>query len=178
MDTTIGVGQWTVGVGLLVGRVVLGLLMAAHGTQKLFGWFGGYGLRGTGEFFEQIGFRPGRLFAAAASVGEVTSGLLLALGFLGPIGPALMISVMLVAALTVHWANGLFASSNGIEVPLLYATGALGLGLVGPGPYSVDAVLGIAAVWTPAVTLAVLAAGIVGGLANLAVRRPPAPRTA
>ena len=178
MDTTIGVGQWTVGVGLLVGRVVLGLLMAAHGTQKLFGWFGGYGLRGTGEFFEQIGFRPGRLFAAAASVGEVTSGLLLALGFLGPIGPALMISVMLVAALTVHWANGLFASSNGIEVPLLYATGAFGLGLVGPGPYSVDAVLGIAAVWTPAVTLAVLAAGIVGGLANLAVRRPPAPRTA
>jgi putative oxidoreductase len=178
METTVGAGQWMVGAGLLVARVVLGLLMTAHGTQKLFGWFGGYGLRGTGAFFEQIGFRPGRLFAAAASLGEVTSGLLLALGFLGPIGPALMISVMLVAALSVHWANGLFAASNGIEVPLLYATGAFGLGLVGPGPYSLDAALGIAPVWTPAVTLAVLAAGIVGGLANLALRRAPAPRTA
>jgi putative oxidoreductase len=178
METTFATDPGMFGSGLLIARVVLGLLMVAHGGQKLFGWLGGYGLRGTGQFFEQLGFRPGRLFAAAASVGEVTSGLLLALGFLGPIGPALMISVMLVAALSVHWGHGLFAGSNGIEVPLLYATGALGLALVGPGPYSLDAVLGISSAWTPAITLAVLAAGVVGGLANLAFRGPVASRSA
>jgi len=178
MVTTSATDPGMFGSGLLIARVVLGSLMVAHGGQKLFGWLGGYGLRGTGEFFEQIGFRPGRLFAAAASVGEVTSGLLVALGFLGPIGPALMISVMLVAALSVHWGHGLFAGSNGIEVPLLYATGALGFALVGTGPYSLDAVLGISSAWTPAITLAVLVAGIVGGLANLAFRRPAASRSA
>src|SRR4051812_48722982 len=94
--------------GLLIGRLVIGLLMAAHGAQKLFGWFGGYGLRGTGEFMVQLGFRPGAAFAVAAGLGEVASGLLVALGFLGPIGPALMISVMLVAAVSVHLKNGLF----------------------------------------------------------------------
>src|SRR5205823_3541045 len=83
--------------GLLVARLVLGLLMAAHGAQKLFGWFGGYGLTGTAGFFEQLGFRPGRLFAAAAAVGEVVSGVLVALGLFGPVGPALMLSVMIVA---------------------------------------------------------------------------------
>jgi putative oxidoreductase len=163
------------GVGLLIARVVLGLLMAAHGTQKLFGWFGGHGLNTTGEFFVQLGFQPGRLFATAASVGEVTSGLLVALGFLGPVGPALMISVMLVAAISVHWANGLFATTNGIEVPLLYATGAFGLALAGFGPYSLDALLGITAAWTPRVTMIVLAVGIVGGAVNLLLRQRQAP---
>src|SRR5439155_17597278 len=113
--------------GLLIVRVVIGILMMGHATQKLFGWLGGYGLRGTGGFFEQLGFRPGVVFAAAASLGELTSGLLVALGLFGPIGPALMISVMLVAMLTVHRSNGLFAATNGIEVPPLYATSALGV---------------------------------------------------
>jgi putative oxidoreductase len=171
MDATYATDPRMVGIGLLSARLVLGLLMAAHGSQKLFGWFGGYGLRTTGEFFVQLGFRPGRLFATAASVGEVTSGLLVALGFLGPVGPALMIAVMLVAAISVHWAHGLFATSNGIEVPLLYATGALGLALVGPGPYSLDALLGIAAEWTPGLTWAVLVLGVAGGVANLLARR-------
>ena len=92
--------------GLLLARMVLGLLMAAHGSQKLFGWFGGYGLAGTGGFFESLGFRPGRLFAAAAAVTEVAGGLLLALGLLGPLGPAMIISVMIVAMATVHWPHG------------------------------------------------------------------------
>ena len=112
--------------GLLLARMVFGLLMAAHGTQKLFGWFGGYGLAGTAGFFEQLGFRPGRFFAATAAGTEIAAGLLVALGLLGPLGPALIVSVMVVAIATVHWPHGLFAQNNGIEVPLLYSRGGRG----------------------------------------------------
>jgi putative oxidoreductase len=160
--------------GLLIVRLVIGTLMMGHATQKLFGWLGGYGLRGTGGFFEQLGFRPGVVFAAAASLGELISGLLVALGLFGPVGPALMISVMLVAMLTVHWSNGLFAATNGIEVPLLYAAVALGFALAGFGPYSLDALLGIGSAWSPGLTLAVLAAGVAGAVVNLGLRRHPA----
>jgi len=159
--------------GLLIVRVVVGLLMAAHGSQKLFGWFGGYGLTGTGGFFEGLGFRPGRLFAAAAGATEFGGGVLVALGLLGPVGPALIVSVMIVAAISVHW-HGVFASSNGVEVPLLYAVVGAALAFTGPGQYSLDAVLGLSAVWTPALSLAALAVAIVGGFANLALRRPAA----
>jgi len=157
--------------GLLVLRLALGLYMAAHGAQKLFGWFGGHGLNATGEFMVQLGFKQGRTFATLASVTEVASGLLVALGFLGPIGPALMVSVMIVAAVTVHLKNGAFAQNGGIEVPVLYGVGALALGLTGPGRYSLDAILGLAPLSTPGVELAALAMGIVGGIGSLAVRR-------
>jgi len=162
-------------LGLLVARLVLGPLMAAHGAQKLFGWFGGHGLSGTGGFFESLGFRPGRLFTVAAGVGEVGSGILVALGLLGPVGPGLMLSVMTVAIFSVHWRNGVFAMSNGIEVPLLYAAGAVALAFTGPGSYSVDQVLGASSLWTPAVSVAALVVGVLGGVGNLALRRTPAP---
>jgi putative oxidoreductase len=160
------------GLGLLVARAVLGLLMVGHGSQKLFGWFGGYGLIGTGGFMEKLGFYPGRLFAAAAGTVEVVGGLLLALGFLGPVGPALVISVMVVAAISAHWKNGIFAQANGIEVPLLYATGAFALALTGPGRLSLDAVLGLNTLWTPSAMALVLVLGMAGGVVNLALRRP------
>ena len=160
--------------GLFILRVVIGFLMAAHGSQKLFGWFGGYGIAGTGGFFEGLGFRPGRLFAALAGAGEFIGGVLVAVGFLGPVGPALMLSVMIVAAISVHWENGLFAASNGIEVPLLYAAAATTMALTGPGAYSVDALLGLTSVWTPTLAWAAIAIGVLGGMANLALRRPAA----
>jgi putative oxidoreductase len=164
----------TFSIGLLVARIVVGLLMAAHGAQKIFGWFGGYGLNATGQFFEQIGFHPGTAFAGAAAISEILSGLLVALGFLGPAGPALMISVMIVAAVTVHWEHGIFASKNGIELPLLYGTAALGLAVTGFGQYSLDAWLGIAGHLPAVDTWVALAIGVVGGFANVALRRRPA----
>jgi putative oxidoreductase len=87
------------------------------------------------------------------------------------VGPALLLSVMLVAAVSVHWKGGLFATTNGIEVPLLYATGALALALTGPGPFSLDRVLGIDHTWTPALKVAALVVGVAGGVVNLQARR-------
>ncbi|MEO7456193.1 MAG: DoxX family protein [Gemmatimonadaceae bacterium] len=164
----------TISIGLLIMRVVIGILMAAHGAQKLLGWFGGYGLRNTGEFMVQLGFPSGPAFAAAAALAEITSGLLVTFGFLGPIGPALMISVMIVAMITVHWDNGLFAMKNGIELPLVFASAALGIALIGFGRYSLDAALGIDTRFRPAITAIVLAVGILGGFVNAAIRRKPA----
>jgi putative oxidoreductase len=166
----------TLSMGLLVVRVAIGLIMAAHGAQKLFGWWGGYGLRATGQTFEQMGFQPGTLFAAAASISEISSGLLVASGFLGAIGPALMVSVMIVAA-SVHWEHGLFGAGKGFELPLLYGVAAFGLALTGYGEYSVDALLGFAGRWSTPFTWIVLTLGIAGGFVNLALRRRPANNT-
>ena len=159
-------------LGFLIARVLIGLLMAAHGAQKLLGWFGGHGLEGTGAFFGQLGFQPGRLFATAAALGEVTSGLLIALGLFGPVGPALMLAVMVVAAISVHWRNGLFATNGGIELPLLYSIAAVRFAMTGPGRYSLDALLGLHWAWTTRVIWLALAAGVLGGVGNLALRRP------
>jgi putative oxidoreductase len=158
--------------GILIARLVIGSIMAAHGAQKAFGWFGGYGLAGTGAFFENLGFKPGKLFAAAAAYGEILSGVLIATGFLGPIGPALLLSVMVVAAVTVHW-HGLFASSNGIELPLLYAIIGVTIALTGPGRYSLDALLGLGWLSSPQIIWSALGAGALGAAANLAMRRHP-----
>ncbi len=158
--------------GLLLGRLAIGILMAAHGSQKLFGWFGGYGLDGTAGFMETLGFRPGRFFAATAAITEIGSGVLLALGLFSPFAAAAMVSVMIVAAVSVHWPHGLFAAKNGIELPLLYGTGAAVLAMTGPGAYSADAWLGINTLWTPELVAAALALGVAGGIANLALRNP------
>ena len=157
--------------GLFIGRLVFGALFAAHAAQKLFGWFGDYGLSGTGPFFEGLGFRPGRLFAAVNGVAEVGDGLLLALGLLEPIACAVIISVMIVAIVTVHGRHGLMALTNGVELPLLYATAALSLALTGPGDYSLDARFGLRSLWPSQLTAIALVASIIGAFATLAMRR-------
>jgi putative oxidoreductase len=159
-------------LGLFLIRIVFGLILAAHGAQKLFGSFGGYGIAGTGGFMESLGFRPGKTFATAAGLAEFVGGLLLALGFLGPVGPALLLSVMFVAGMTVHRKNAFFVATNGLEHPLIMATAAVGIGLTGPGRYSLDAALGNYRLLTPAATWGILAIGLIGGIANLALRRP------
>lgn len=166
---------------LLVGRLIIGLGLAAHGAQKLFGWFGGYGLKGTGGFLESLGFRPGTLFAMAAGLGELGGGLLTAVGLLGPVGPALMIVAMVVAILSVHRSRGFFADKKGVELPLLYATGAFVLAFAGRGAYSMDHLLAVAvpsgprATWL-AVALALLLAFVTMGLRRTAPAQPSAGR--
>ena len=160
-----------ISAGLLVLRLVVGLSMAAHASQKLFGWFGGHGLAGTSGFFETLGFRPGRLFALAAGATELVSGILIALGFLGPIGSALMLSVMIVAALTVHWKNGFFASAGGIELTVLFGVAAVALAFTGFGQFSLDALTGLDTFFTPTDAIAALAVGVIGAIGNLSLRR-------
>ncbi len=158
-------------------RVAVGLAMAAHGAQKLFGWFGGHGIAGTGGYLEGLGFRPGRLFALGLGSAEFTSGLLTALGLLGPVGPALMIAVMTAAALVAHRGKGFFAMTNGPEVPFLYSAVALVVLSIGPSAVSLDELLHLRGLWAPEVVWMALVAGVIGGLAGAGLRRPGEPRS-
>jgi putative oxidoreductase len=151
--------------GLLIIRLVLGLLLFAHGSQKLFGWFGGYGLDGTGGFFESVGHRPGRHMAMLAGICEAGGGLLLVLGLLTPLAAAVVIGTMIVAAVSVHAKQGLWATNGGYELPLTNALVATGLAFTGAGSWSLDNAFDIpwtrgagAGIW--AVALAAAAAGI------------------
>ena len=120
-------------VGLLLLRLAVGGVMAAHGAQKLFGWFGGYGLEGTSGWLESLGFRPGRIQAAIAGWSEFLGGLLLVLGLLTPLGAAAVIGVMIVAIGSVHWEKGFFNSAGGYEFNLLLAVVAAALAFTGAG---------------------------------------------
>jgi putative oxidoreductase len=136
--------------GLLLLRVVGGLTIAAHGVQKLFGWFGGAGPRGTAGFFQNMGFRPPLALAVLAGLGE-TGGLLFAAGFLTPLAALGMTIVMLNAIAVVHWSKGFFTSNGGLEFPLSLATIAIAVSMTGPGRFSIDRALGwddnISGVW-------------------------------
>ena len=157
-------------VGLLILRLVVGLGLAAHGAQKLFGWFGGYSIAGTGQFFEGLGFRPGRLHAVQAGLAEVFGGLFLAAGFLTPFGAAAVVAVMLVAAVSVHLKAGYFAHTGGYEYTLVLGAAALALAFTGPGVISLDHALGIA--WSGDTWgLFALVAGLVGGAVPLVARK-------
>ena len=164
----------TLGTGLLLARLIFGVLMVAHGGQKLFGWLGGYGIAGTAGFFEQLGFRPGRLFVLTASLSEMVSGILIALGLLGPVGPALLLSVMIVAAVSVHWKNGALCQDERHRGAAAVRDRRGRARVHRFGPFSLDAVLGIDHVWTPALKVAALAVGAVGGVVNLLARRSAA----
>ena len=155
----------TVNTGLLVLRLVIGLLLVGHGTQKLFGLFGGPGLAGAGGFFHSLGFRPGKPMAVVAGISEAGAGLFLALGLLTPLASAAIIGTLVVAS-SVHWAKGLWGQNGGYETPLIYTTAAAALALTGPGAYSLDNALGLEGFagnrWG-------VAAVVVGALSGLAV---------
>jgi putative oxidoreductase len=168
----------SVDVGIVLVRVLFGAAIAAHGSQKLFGVFGGYGLKGTGGYFESLGFRPGVLFAALAGLSELAGGLLLVLGLFTPVGAAAVLASMIVAMVSVHRKNGFFATSNGIEMPLLYAAAALGVAFTGGGAYSLDALLDLGYLAEPYTVGVVLVLTLVGAGLTLALRRHEPTQTA
>jgi putative oxidoreductase len=129
--------------GLLVLRLAVGLAMAAHGSQKLLGWFEGPGPQGTTAFVRSLGFRPVGLWSAAVWATEVGGGLLLAAGLLNPLGSLGVAAAMLVAAFGAHWGKGFFAQRGGYELPFLYLAGASAVAITGPGRYSLDSLFGI-----------------------------------
>ena len=158
-------------VGFLLLRVAAGLTLASHGSQKLFGWFGGYGLAGTGGFMEQLGFVPGRRAALLAGLAELGGGLLLALGALIPAAAALVIAVMMVATFSVHWKHGFFNHTGGYEYPLVLAVAALSVVLTGPGSLSIDSLAGLDLSGSAWGVGGALVAGLEGGGIQLALRR-------
>ncbi len=148
-------------LGLLAARLALGLGVASHGAQKAFGWFEGPGPEKAAGLMGSLGFKPGETYATAASYNELASGLMIALGLGGPLGPAGVISTMIVAAETVHKPNGFFAGKGGVEVNVLYSAGALALASAGYGALSVDALLGLdEKLHHPVITTLALAGGI------------------
>ncbi|GAA0133775.1 DoxX family protein [Paenibacillus sp. YSY-4.3] len=128
-------------VGLLLIRLVVGILFIGHGAQKLFGMFGGYGPKGTGGWMESIGIKPGVLMAVLAGLMEFVGGLLFTFGFLMPLAAALIVLAMLGAIVKVHFKNGLWATANGYEYPLVLLVVAIAMALTGAGGFSLDALL-------------------------------------
>jgi putative oxidoreductase len=130
-----------VSLGLLIIRVVLGLTFVGHGAQKLFGWFGGHGIKGTGGFFESIGVKPGKVMALLAGLSELVGGALFAVGLLTPLAALLITGTMVVAIATVHGKNGYWVTENGFEYNLLIIVVVIGVALIGAGQYSFDAII-------------------------------------
>jgi putative oxidoreductase len=124
--------------GLLVLRLVLGLIMAAHGAQKLLGWFGGPGLAGFAANLEDLGVRPGRVWAPIAAGVEFGGGILVAAGLLTPVAALFLVGDLLIAILTVHLTRGFWNRDGGYEFPLALIGGLVALSLVGPGNASLD----------------------------------------
>lgn len=126
------------GLAALALRVPVGIILAAHGAQKLFGWFSGYGLEGTGQWMASIGLEPGYLMALLAGSAEFYGGLALVLGLLTR--PAAVVSAftMLVAIFSVHFEHGLFLTNNGYEYALALFAATVALTIQGAGSFSVD----------------------------------------
>lgn len=128
---------------LLILRLVAGGLLAGHGAQKLFGWFGGMGPEGTAGWLESMGLKPGRWWTYAAGAGEFGGGLLTALGFMHPVGPVGAIAASSMATFTAHAKKPIWNAEGGAELPLTNAAVALAVALAGPGKYSLDRMLGL-----------------------------------
>ena len=122
-------------------RIPLGIIFMAHGAQKLFAWFGGYGLEGTGQWMESIGLAPGFLMALLAGSGEFFGGLFILLGLLTRPAAVVLAFTMVVAIVAVHLPNGLFMSNNGYEFGLALLAGSVALAISGAGKLSADKVI-------------------------------------
>lgn len=157
----------SIDLGLMVLRVLVGLVLAGHGSQKLLGWFGGPGLTGASGFMEKLGFRPGRFWALLASGSEFGGGLFLALGLLTPLAAAGLVAAMLIAVTKAHGKAGFWSTKGGYEYPLTLLVVSAVVGLLPAGRFSLDALLahaGLALPTVPAFLAALILALIVIGV--------------
>jgi putative oxidoreductase len=165
-------------IGRLLLRLVVGGFFFGHGTQKLFGWFGGHGLQGTGQFFEMIGLRPGKRHALAAGAAEAGGGALLVLGAGTPFAASILTATMLTAINRVHLKNGPWVTDQGYEYNLVLIAAVLALAETGPGSPSVDSARGVERTGPKWAFLAALM-GVLGAVgAHIAAELGPAPEPA
>jgi putative oxidoreductase len=165
---------WSTDLGLLILRLTLFVVMAFHGTQKLFGWWQGGGLDRAEAFFASQGFRPPRLMALIAGVTECVGAVLLGAGALTVLGVAMLTGV-LTNVISLHWRNGLDGRRHGCEFELMLLAGVVAVGFCGPGDWSADHGLGTPVrVWLGPVAVAL---GLVSGLVISSTRRVPARET-
>jgi putative oxidoreductase len=164
--------------GILFLRVVVGSVFFAHGAQKLFGWWGGGGLRGTAGWLDSTGFRPPLVMAVMVALSE-SSGALLVVGVATPLVALALAATMVVAVGTAHWKNGFWSGKGGYEFNLVLWSAAVAIAAIGPGRFSIDRLLGwdgnISGLWWG---IAVLTLSLAGGLLILASRQKPAPAEA
>ena len=162
-------------IGRLLLRLTVGSLFFGHGTQKLFGWFGGHGLDATANMFDSLGMRPGQRNAVAAGLAEAGGGAGIALGLATPLSAATLTSVMLTAINRVHLKNGPWATNGGYEYNIVLIAAVLALVEAGPGELSLDHLLGNERTG-PTWTLVALALGVAGAIgAHIAAESQPAP---
>lgn len=160
-------------ISRLAARLTLGGTMAAHGAQKMFGIQGGPGLEGTAGMMRSLGFEPADRYARAVAATELTSGTLIALGAFGPVGPAMLLSVMLVAVETVHRPKGYWNSNGGFEMNTMFALLALMLANEGYGAFSVDHLLGLKEKMRPSFGWLAMAGAVGAALSILGRRTQP-----
>ncbi|MBV9820050.1 MAG: DoxX family protein [Solirubrobacterales bacterium] len=162
-------------LGRLILRAVVGGFFVGHGTQKLFGWFGGHGLDGTSQMFESLGLRPGKAHAAAAGAAETSGGAMLVAGAATPLAASILIATMLTAINRVHVKNGPWATNGGYEYNVVLIAAALALAETGPGAPSVDVASG-SEMYGPLWALLALAGGVAGAAgAHLIAERGTSP---
>jgi len=162
-----------VALGLLILRLVIGLTIAAHGAQKLFGWWGGPGMKGWTQTVGKLRIRPAMPWAWVAALSEFGGGLLLAFGFFSPLGSLAIAGAMLVAIATVHLPRGFWVTKGGYEFNLTLIAAVAALALTGPGAYSLDSALGVHL--PEPISLIVGTIALIVGVAATLLSRSPQP---
>ena len=159
--------------GLFGIRVVVGLVFAAHGAQKLFGWWGGPGMGRWTGMMEGMGVRPPRLWATISALNELLGGLLLAIGLLAPLAAAVLVGQSAVIIARMHWSKGFWATHGGYEYPMVLGVSSLGLAFAGPGEWSIDEHTPLAAIYQPLVIWLAVAVALAVGLVAIMMRTAP-----